>query len=161
MLDNCALSNIVTPIWWMSLSFTAWLCLCLQGQLHKDMVWPVWCERTQVICTDHRSQPFGRNCFTHIESSLLLQPPYLTSTVLYWPIGHTFPQRHPEILWISFPEVWRPLQLHINAQVFGMGRPTSLDRHDGKESTQCWAYSAIPLGLVLDMSNSFSSEFVF
>lgn len=89
------------------------------------------------------------------------KPPYLTSPALYWPIGHTFPQRHPEILWISFPEVWRPLQLHINAQVFGMGRPTSLDRHDGKESTQCWAYSAIPLGLVLDMSNSFSSEFVF
>lgn len=61
-------------------SVPAWLCPCTLSpctlsQLHKYMVWWVWCGETQVASTDHWPQPYWND----LESWLWSRSSHLTS----------------------------------------------------------------------------------
>lgn len=48
----------MVTFWGRPFSVPAWLRPCVQSQIHKDMVWGVWCEETRMVCTEPWHQPY-------------------------------------------------------------------------------------------------------
>ena len=49
--------NFVATAWGRPLPAPAWLWPCAQSEIHKDVVWWIWCEGPPVACTEPWPQP--------------------------------------------------------------------------------------------------------
>lgn len=153
ILDNCVLPTLCSQCGGCPFSVPALLCRCVQTQLHKDMIWGVWCGGTWV--TYAGSWPafywtplegVGKPIVSQVFSCKISTWPHKC----FWLSGHKLPdtpkscRNSSEKSGGCYIAIRNGRTLHMNTHGFRMGCSTRsyTGRCEGQVSTNIWLYSA-------------------